>query len=753
MYLLDLLLSPHLANLISLIILAVFGAWGAYSFFRILKISQNVSLLGSFLFINSSWFGLHFAEGHIVFGTFQLIPWILYWGMRLKERAAYFALSSLFAFFLLDGGIYAAVFSGILLLVGAAVRIFELPSWAQLRDVSWKWIVWCFLIFVLLSSAKWIPVLSTLASRTPEIDRTIIPSWGLLYVFFSPRQHPLSGPKFDAIYRFHEYGCYLGILSVILIGSRLRFASFRAKNLRWMIFGLVWLWIATGWGGDFNLYTLIQKTPILHNAHVQSRYFILMYVCFLVLLCRALDDLSTSKTSTKLIFGFLILEFFCVKNYPLWMVYRYSPRDPISAFITSDGKDFKTFRSIGKPDIYLRINSSSVHCYEPAAKDTSVKASEDQDYRGEIYPINGDVQLTLEQYQPGLIQLSYETVRPATVELNTNYLNGWAVVRGGDATAFGTQSGLLGVQLLAGKGIVVLKYAPFYLKYIWTFFVAGVVVFASGLWLLSRKSLNLEAQREIERELEPRRFNYDAIPLGYYDEVVHTGHPVQKFWHRAKFERILDCLPDRSGQSILDIGCFSGTFLSFLKPDQFSKQVGVDILDRQIQYARQHYGTEFREFHHIRDSNDISAIQGKFDCVTLIEVIEHLKPQEIQDLLNAASEKLKPGGKLLFSTPNYFSTWPILEWLVNRISKVSYEEQHITKFNYFNIFHKLRKIYPNIDEKFLIKFKTTTHFVSPFLAWICYGFAEKLSRKVPHQSWKFPFGNLIIVEMTRKSLN
>src|SRR5262245_18092385 len=149
MYLLDLLLSPHLANLVSLIILAVFGAWRANSLFRSLKISESVSLLGSFLFINSSRFGLHFAEGHLVFGTLQLVPWILYWGMRLKERSAYLALASLFAFFLLDGGIYATVFSGMLLLVGAAVRIFELPTWAQLRAISCKWLVGCFLIFIL----------------------------------------------------------------------------------------------------------------------------------------------------------------------------------------------------------------------------------------------------------------------------------------------------------------------------------------------------------------------------------------------------------------------------------------------------------------------------------------------------------------------------------------------------------------------------------------------------------------------------
>ncbi|MEN6405245.1 MAG: hypothetical protein ABFC77_02115 [Thermoguttaceae bacterium] len=60
------------------------------------------------------------------------------------------------------------------------------------------------------------------------------------------------------------------------------------------------------------------------------------------------------------------------------------------------------------------------------------------------------------------------------------------------------------------------------------------------------------------------RFNYDAIPLGYYQQVVETGNPIRRAWHLQKFERVIECLPKTPGQSILDIGCFAGTFLSTL---------------------------------------------------------------------------------------------------------------------------------------------------------------------------------------------
>src|SRR5262249_40357171 len=58
-----------------------------------------------------------------------------------------------------------------------------------------------------------------------------------------------------------------------------------------------------------------------------------------------------------------------------------------------------------------------------------------------------------------------------------------------------------------------------------------------------------------------RRFNYEAIPLGYYDAILRDGHPIRRLWHMSKFERVLDYLPREGGHSILDIGCFAGTFL------------------------------------------------------------------------------------------------------------------------------------------------------------------------------------------------
>jgi 2-polyprenyl-3-methyl-5-hydroxy-6-metoxy-1,4-benzoquinol methylase len=245
-------------------------------------------------------------------------------------------------------------------------------------------------------------------------------------------------------------------------------------------------------------------------------------------------------------------------------------------------------------------------------------------------------------------------------------------------------------------------------------------------------------------------FDYAAIPDGHYDTVLREGNAIRRLWHLSKFERVLNELPRRPGQSLLDIGCFAGSFLSMADTARFTVQLGVDVLPAQVDYANAHYGNVHRRFQSLESITGLSGIEQKFDCVTLIEVIEHLTADEIRALFGQVARLLKPGGALVVTTPNYASTWPLLERILNRVSDVSYEEQHITRFNYFNFENQLAGIYPPLFDELSVKLKTTTHFVTPFLAGISFKLASRLSRLVPSTSWRMPFGNLVLVSLTRR---
>ncbi len=247
-------------------------------------------------------------------------------------------------------------------------------------------------------------------------------------------------------------------------------------------------------------------------------------------------------------------------------------------------------------------------------------------------------------------------------------------------------------------------------------------------------------------------FDYSAIPEGYYDAIAREGNPVRRLWHLSKFERVIDALPETPGQSLLDIGCFAGTFLSMLDGDVFTRQVGVDILPAQIDYANRVHGREFRRFKHIASLNELGRVEGTFSCVTLIEVIEHLDPIEIGVVLAHAARLVKPGGRLVITTPNYSSAWPIIELFINAFSDLSYREQHITKFYYANMESKIESISSGFLQRFALQRKTTTHLISPFMAAVSFRGARALSRMVPPRLWRVPVGSLILSVFQRTNV-
>ncbi|MDB9786750.1 class I SAM-dependent methyltransferase [Bacteriovoracaceae bacterium] len=248
------------------------------------------------------------------------------------------------------------------------------------------------------------------------------------------------------------------------------------------------------------------------------------------------------------------------------------------------------------------------------------------------------------------------------------------------------------------------------------------------------------------------KFDYDGIPAGYYDEIYHHGTPIRKAWHFLKFQRILEGIP-RKVESIIDIGSAAGTFLGQIPKTTIPEQWGIDISLPQVKYANSKYETDFRRYHQVDLMDKAQCEQllpKKVDCVSCIEVIEHLEWDVINEIFGRAWEMLNVGGTFILSTPNYLSSWPVLEFIVNKLSSVDYEDQHITKFQYFNIINKLSKNIPDFKNKFDVDYVTTSHLLMPFTAGLSYKWSVSCSRVYHHRSWKFPFGNLIICALTKR---
>ena len=127
-------------------------------------------------------------------------------------------------------------------------------------------------------------------------------------------------------------------------------------------------------------------------------------------------------------------------------------------------------------------------------------------------------------------------------------------------------------------------------------------------------------------------------------------------------------------RKVLDIGCGPGTFIgNYLDGVDC---LGIDFSAPQIDYANRRYGTAAHRF----STQSLAGLDACFDAITMIELIEHLPPAEARRLLAEARWLLSPDGRLVVTTPNYRSLWPVIEWGVNLVSSVRYEQQHINKY-------------------------------------------------------------------------
>jgi len=183
-------------------------------------------------------------------------------------------------------------------------------------------------------------------------------------------------------------------------------------------------------------------------------------------------------------------------------------------------------------------------------------------------------------------------------------------------------------------------------------------------------------------------YDYDSISTGYYDEVFHRASGSQSKWHHLKFRHVRRAMPDTFARH-LDIACGAGTFIGTL--NEHEQSVGTDIAQAQVDYASQQYQTENHTFRCV-PPGPLPFEDGSFDVVTIIELIEHLEENVVTDLLTEARRVLTPGGKIVLTTPNYASLWPLLEIAVNRLSELSYADQHINLYKKKTLLRALKEI-------------------------------------------------------------
>ncbi|MDQ4145345.1 MAG: methyltransferase domain-containing protein [Actinomycetota bacterium] len=162
----------------------------------------------------------------------------------------------------------------------------------------------------------------------------------------------------------------------------------------------------------------------------------------------------------------------------------------------------------------------------------------------------------------------------------------------------------------------------------------------------------------------------NSVKAADYDSrAFDSWIPLQRYWQRRRFHIIQTFAPEAG--RILDIGCGSSRIIQML-PDV----VGMDIAMRKLRWLRAPgrrlvcgslTGIPFRDH--------------AFDAAVCSEVIEHLPRQDVD--LRQVARKIRPGGILILSTPDYDRRiWRLLEWAYGKVFPGGYVHEHINRYTH-----------------------------------------------------------------------
>jgi 2-polyprenyl-6-hydroxyphenyl methylase/3-demethylubiquinone-9 3-methyltransferase len=144
--------------------------------------------------------------------------------------------------------------------------------------------------------------------------------------------------------------------------------------------------------------------------------------------------------------------------------------------------------------------------------------------------------------------------------------------------------------------------------------------------------------------------------------MLHKLNPVRLKYIRDQIDQHWQCdecgRAPLTGKTALDVGCGAGLLAEPLAR-LGAKVTGIDATPQVIAVARDHATAVGLEIDYRQ--GDVQELQGEFDLITCMEVIEHVA--EPAAFVRALARRLAPEGLLIMSTPNATS-WSRLMMIV-----------------------------------------------------------------------------------------
>ncbi len=146
-------------------------------------------------------------------------------------------------------------------------------------------------------------------------------------------------------------------------------------------------------------------------------------------------------------------------------------------------------------------------------------------------------------------------------------------------------------------------------------------------------------QEQIQEEEYDFPYHH-LVQLNPFSEVRHM------YWgysYAAYVEKVIDTLKRSSWKSLVDMGCGDAKVtIEVARRFPQRRVVGVDYSEKSLRFAKA-FAPEL-EF--------VTHTEEKFDGFLLIEVLEHISPENMDRFLASLKDRLIPGGFGIITTPH-----------------------------------------------------------------------------------------------------
>lgn len=135
------------------------------------------------------------------------------------------------------------------------------------------------------------------------------------------------------------------------------------------------------------------------------------------------------------------------------------------------------------------------------------------------------------------------------------------------------------------------------------------------------------------------------------DHWLLNNRNIWSIMHEEYVRRVIDLVAESGAKTVVEIGCGDGWNCGQLVKRGFKtvgadwSKNGIDHAIRMVPDARFHCGD-------VTDIEFSKKFGRPFDAAILVEVIEHIRPDECAGALATIRDLLRPGGTLVLTTPS-----------------------------------------------------------------------------------------------------